>query len=106
MDKFDVLPTDMRFINLYEEQKIALFEGINDLPERDQLKRTLAIMKKKEEIKSKKDEEFVSEGLIKRIKQVLRSRGASVEEIEKEIKRVSDARRKTELLKLEELRNE
>jgi hypothetical protein len=106
MDKFNVLPTDIRFINLFEEQKIALFEGLMKLPERLDLKKSIILNEKLVEIQNKKDEDFISPGMMKRMKATMKAMGKTEEEINKEIKKYTDSRRKVEMTKIEEARNE
>jgi len=105
IDKFNILPTDKKFIDLFDEQKIALFEGVCSLPNQESLRRNMAISKKEIEIKSKKDSDFVKPGLKKRMEQTYKESGFTNEQIKNKIKEIADTQRKVELDKLEEIRN-
>jgi len=104
MNEFKVLPTDERFMNLFEEQKIALFEGINSLPESKILKKNIMMERKIKEIEDRKDEEFISRGLRKTMTAHMRMNGLSEEEINNHIQKIITAKKKTEIKKIEEMR--
>lgn len=105
-DKFVILPTDERFLNLYEEQKLALFEGVCSLPDQDSLKKNVIISRRKEEIKNKKDSSFLSKGLQIRMKEQYEKSGLSGEQIREKIKEIIESKRQVELAELEKMANE
>jgi hypothetical protein len=105
IDKFNVLPTDKRFVDLYDEQKIALFEGVSILPDQKDLKANILYTKKIEEIKNKPDKEFINDGLKKRMIEQYKASGFSDIEISEKIKNIVETKRSLELKELEKYKN-
>lgn len=101
MEKFNVLPTDNRFLSLYEEQKVALFEAMSNMPDltmiKDHVQRTRAIL----ELKSRPLESFLSEGILDRMRLDLRAAGKSEREVEETITHQLNAVRDLEIKKVE-----
>lgn len=95
----------MRFVNLYEEQKIALFEGLCCFPDQKVLKKNMIIAKKIKEINNKDDSEFISSGLKIRMQQQFEKNGLSKEEIEKKLKKIIKIKKEGELAEWEKLKN-
>jgi hypothetical protein len=105
IDKFNILPTDERFVNLYDEQKIALFEGVCSLPDQQSLKKNLMITKEIEKIEKKDDFSFLPKGTRKRLEENYKNSGYSNEAIQRKFREIVNIKRKEELKKWEELRN-
>lgn len=100
-DKFQVLPTDPRFLALYDEQKVALFEGLTSIPELPVLKKRLQIQRKIDEVESTKPRDFVSKGILKNMTRMFKADGRTDEEIDKELDRIGENIKKVELKNLE-----
>ena len=105
MDKFSVLPTDIRFINLYEEQKLSIFNGLCMLPDSDIVKRIIRSDDKIQEIKEKKDEEIMSPGLVSKMRQIFSAQGMDAQQIKNKIKEQVERIRATEIKSIEEKMN-
>lgn len=106
MDKFNVLPTDERFMNLYDEQKLAMFEGICHVPDMRYLKKQVVIDSKIEELKKKELEAFGSPGLIKRMEMTFKASGLPEPEVKNKIKQYLTRLKEAELKNLEKMKNE
>ena len=85
MEKFSVLPTDEKFINLYEEQKTALFEAFNSLPGQETIKRRFYFLNARKELEEKPLIDFVQLGLKKRMEQTFKAQGIKDEQIAEKI---------------------
>jgi len=101
MDKFNVLPTDERLMNLEFEQKEALFERLNSLAELKNIKLEFLKIKEVEKIKKMTSEQLMSVGLRKRVTESLRMQGVSEDKIIKKINEQVEDIRKAKLLELE-----
>jgi len=99
------LPTDIKFQSLYLEQKIALFEGVNNLPDHKEISKHLKITKALDRIKKKKPNELVSLGLIKNMRNAFKQQGMQDEEIERRIKEHCERMKKLEIKSLEKSLN-
>ena len=99
-DKFNILPTDEKFLNLYDEQKIALFDGICSLPDQSSLRKNVMLANKIEEIENRSDSDFIGKGFIKRITKQHKEAGHTEKEINKIIKNIIETKRSAELEKL------
>jgi len=106
IDKFNILPTDIRFMSLYEEQKIALFECLSMFPDIDRIKKIVKVEEKINELKSKSVDEFGNPGMIKRMEEVYRNQGLENNEIKEKIKDHLNRIRITELKNLEKIKDE
>lgn len=106
MDKFSVLPTDEKFLNLYEEQKLAMFEGLCNLPDLKVVKKQVIIDGRIQGLKNMKLEEFGSPGLILKMQKTFESTGMPTEEVRSKIKEYLMRIRTAELKHLEKLKNE
>lgn len=105
MDKFSILPTDNRFLNLYEEQKAALFEGVCSLPDNKDIKRHKLISEKIEEIKNKKNDQLLSPGLIRNTEITLKKEGYTESQINDKIKQMVERKRNMDIKEAEGFRN-
>lgn len=105
IDKFNVLPTDKKFIDLFSEQKIALFEGVCSLPDQESLKKNVLISRKEEEIKSRDDSTFINPGLKSVMEKQYRESGFSEDKIKNKIQEIIDTKKQMELSELEKLKN-
>jgi len=105
LSKFNILPTDIKFQSLYLEQKIALFEGVNNLPDHKEISKHLKITKALDRIKKKKPNELVSLGLIKNMRNAFKQQGMQDEEIERRIKEHCERMKKLEIKSLEKSLN-
>jgi len=85
MDKFSVLPTDERFLSLYEEQKICLFNGICSLANNEDIKISVQRQERIEEMKSRPLESFASKGLLLSMRTTYKAAGMDNNQIEIEV---------------------
>lgn len=106
MEKFSVLPTDKRFLSLFEEQKIALFESINSLPDEKVLKKRILFNRKRKEAEEASPDQFVTPGMKKRMIEIFKAQGLNEEQVETrlkvQLKNIKDA----ELKNLDKMREE
>ena len=77
-----------------------------NLPEQKVLRKNFILNKKIEEIKNRKEEEFISKGLQKKMEENFTTAGMNKEQIKKRIKEIINSKKFIELKKLEELKNE
>jgi hypothetical protein len=101
INKFSVLPTDERFLNLYEEQKAALFLGINDFPDLEHLKKVLIIKEKIREVNDKKLKDLVPKKRLEVMEMVFKKQGLSKDKIKEEINKYLRVEKQKILDKLE-----
>jgi hypothetical protein len=105
MEKFSVLPTEERFINLYEEQKLAIFVGLNNLPELNEMRIKI---KNDQFVKSAMERpsiEFVDKNRIKNMKKYfLDKQNMTEEQAEIEIKKFCESAKKKEIERLKDLK--
>jgi len=101
MDKFNILPTDRRFLDLEEEQKEAIFLGLNDMPDLAVMKRIITINTQIEEVKGKNPLDLVPKDRIRTMRTVFKKQNMSNEQIELEIKKYAATLKKAEIEKLE-----
>jgi len=82
---------------------MMIFEGVNQLPNLEVLRKLTVLLNKKEEIKDKKSKSFLSRALRMRMTKSLRKQGLSNFEIEERIRTMADQHKKIELNKIEDL---
>jgi hypothetical protein len=100
MDKFNVLPTDERYLNLYEEQKVGLFYGINELPFLDNIKTVILKEKNTKDIETKNLEDFIPKERVTKLKEIYKKQGMTKEQIDAELERTAKAIKEAELFKI------
>lgn len=106
VDKFNVLPTDIKFMSLYEEQKVALFECLSMFPDISRIKKIVKVEEKINELKLKSVDEFGNPGMIKRMEEMYKSQGLENNEIREKIRDHLNRIRITELKNLEKIKDE
>ena len=102
IDKFNILPTDKRFIDLFDEQKIAIFEGVCSLPDHKMIKKNILLTKKIEEIENKNDSIYMPKGLKETLEKKFGENGRSKDEINEMIKNMINSKKQNEIDKLTE----
>jgi type I restriction-modification system DNA methylase subunit len=95
--KFNVLPTDDRFLNLYPEQKEALFYGLNELLPLEAIRERLFALLEYEELCKKPLKSFDPENRINNLKKIYKAQKMTDEEIDKLIKDRLTLLRKTKI---------
>lgn len=86
---------------LYEEQKMALFDGLNRMPSHEKIARLIHYNEAKAEIEGKKPEAFMKPEALKKMREILRMQGLDDAGVDKHIKEFCERTRKTELSALE-----
>ena len=79
------MPTDKRFINLEDEQKIFIFNGVNRLPSNEIIKEGTVYTNKKDEIENKKPIEYIGKTIKDNMIKTLKIQNFTDEEIEKKL---------------------
>lgn len=112
IENFKILPTDNRFVDLYEEQKIALFEGVCSLPNQENLKKTVIVNSQIEKVKNTKEEDFVSDGMKKSMRKSIEENYKDFDNnyiekvLEKNIKNMGNKIKSQKIKELQEFINE
>lgn len=102
MKTFQVLPTDRRFLDLYEDQKLELFYGINHIPDESVLRNYVVKEEKRKEFAQKKASEFISQGLRNKMRETLKNQGMGEDQIEKALESYGMSLKQTKMQDLDE----
>jgi hypothetical protein len=97
MGEFKVLPTDPRFLELFDEQKVYIYEAVSSLPDIKLLKTVQGLMNEKEKIKKRDYKDFISSPALNFMVKTLRRQGSSEAVINAELKRQSEFKKKFDL---------
>lgn len=96
-----MLPNDEKFINLEEDQKIFLFNGINSLPTSEVLRESTIYRMAKAEIEDKKPEDFVNDNMKKSMYKALGSQKLTDDQIKDQIVKFGQSAKANKLQELE-----
>jgi len=105
MNKFNVLPTDKRFISLYKEQKLSIFKNINMSDDPKEISKNYRFNSYINKLKKKKPEDVLSKGMISRMKDIMKAQGLDDSDIYKKIRNEAERMKVSEIKKMENLRD-
>jgi hypothetical protein len=100
-----VLPTDDRYLSLYEEQKIALFKGIMHNPDQSIVKIRMNIFEEIDKIKNTDYRKFLKPGTLKTMRATYSAQGINEEEAEKLIENFANVEKSRRLTEIKEKLN-
>lgn len=86
MKEFKVLPTDEKFLSLFPEQKVMLYEGINHLPDSQILKSYTNLQKGIEDVRKKDSIAFIPKGIRNQMSNAFSKRGLDKKEIDRNLR--------------------
>jgi len=94
---FKILPKDEKFLSMDYEEKIVLFEGINNLSDERIIAKSYAIEREREKLMNMKDEEFISKKVVDNMRSIMMQQGIDEKEIQNQIHVMAETKRKDRL---------
>jgi hypothetical protein len=101
MARFNVLPTDPKFYNLYPEQMEYIYNAVNSLPELPVVKKVTELIQRRDEVMKKTESSFVKGALRKQMERHCKRMSMTEAQTNEYIKSVADKLREAELASID-----